>query len=204
LPIGLALLLLQQQLSAQNANTIIIEGNELYKKAQFGEALKKYKSAQQKEPTNNAAQFNAGNAQYRSGKLTEAATAFEQVATTSTDKQQAAKAWYNRGVSLAKAQQLQPAIDAFKQAIKKNHTDVEARENLQKAINELKQQQQKKQQPNNNSQPPKDQQKNKNNNSKLSKDQAEQLLKTLNQEEKNLQQNLQKKKNQPTTKEKDW
>jgi len=190
--------------TAQTANSTIKEGNDLYRKQQFGEALKKYKAAQQQDSKNTTAIFNQGNAYYRSGKFSEAASAFEQSATKKTNKQQTGKAWYNKGVSLAKAQQLEPAITAFKQAIKKNPQDAEARENLQKAINELKQKQQSKQQPNNKPQDKKDKPKDPQNNSKLNKQQAEQLLRTLNQEEKNLQQNLQKKKNQPTTKDKDW
>lgn len=190
--------------TAQNANNTIKEGNDLYRKQQFGEALKKYKAAQQQDSKNTTAIFNQGNAYYRSGKWTEATAAFEQAATTITDKQLAAKAWYNKGVSLAKAQQLEQAITAFKQAVKRNPQDTAARENLQKAINELKQQQQSKQQPRNNPKDKKDKPKDPQNNSKLNKQQAEQLLRTLNQEEKNLQQNLQKKKNQAITKDKDW
>jgi len=182
---------------AQSANTLIKDGNEHYKKAQFGEALNKYKQAQQKN-NSFAATYNTGNALFKMNKFEEAAKSFDAAASLA-DKAQAAKVWYNKGVSLAKAQKIQPAIDAFKQSLRLNHKDQDARENLQKALNELKQQQQKQQQNNNPQKPPEKKEQN-----KINKQQAEQLLQSLNQEEKKLQEQLQKRKNQPITKDKDW
>jgi len=52
------------------------------------------------------------------------------------------KGLYNKGVALVNQQKLKESIDAWKNALKLDNTDADARENLQKALMQLKQQQQ--------------------------------------------------------------
>lgn len=114
-------------------------------------------------------------------------------------KEPAAKsrAGYNKGVSLTRQHKLLESIDAYKEALRLVPTDEEARQNLQKALNELKKQQQ--QQPKEDKKKDdKDKQKQKpndlpENKSKLNQKQAEQMLNALRQEEKKLQRGVQKK-----------
>jgi hypothetical protein len=126
------------------------------------------------------------------------------------------KAEYNKGVAMIKQKKLQESIDAWKSALKLDASDVDARENLEKALMELKKQQQQQQQQ---QQQKKDQQKNKKEEkkdqqqeqeprpqpSRLNKQQVEQLLKALQQKENDLQNKLnQNKIKAPNQPEKDW
>ncbi|HEU0063822.1 MAG TPA: tetratricopeptide repeat protein, partial [Flavisolibacter sp.] len=87
-------------------------------------------------------------------------------------------AYYNQGVAYTKSKELEKSIDSYKKALLFNPNDQEARENLQKALLELKQKQQQKK--NQDKQKP-----------KMNNKDAEQKLKMLEQKEKNLQQRLQ-------------
>ena len=48
------------------------------------------------------------------------------------------KAYYNKGVVLSRSKKLEESIEAYKNALRQNPDDKEARENLQKALLELK------------------------------------------------------------------
>ena len=53
-----------------------------------------------------------------------------------------AQAWYNLGNSLFKQQQLEPALEAYKEALRRNPSDTDAKHNLEVALEQLQQQQQ--------------------------------------------------------------
>jgi Ca-activated chloride channel family protein len=143
------------------------------------------------------------------GKKPEAAQkVFDGAAESAKDAPGKSRAVYNKGVTLTRQNKLQESVDAYKQSLRLVPTDEEARQNLQKALNELKkqQQQQKQQQPkqdkkSQNQQKPNEQPQNK---SKLNQKQAEQMLSALRQEEKKLQQGIQKKNNTGGANSKDW
>lgn len=120
------------------------KGNELYKKGDYTSALTEYEKALQTDQKNNTAQFNAGNALQKQQKFPDAAKSFESVLESSNDPSLQAQAGYNKGVAEVKQKQLQEAINSFKQSLRLNSTDNDARENLQKALNELKKQNDKK------------------------------------------------------------
>ena len=128
------------------------------------------------------------------------------------------KAFYNKGVALQAAKKLPECIRAYENALILNPKDEDARQNLQRALKEQNKQQQqnknpdknknqKKQQPKN--QPQNNQQKNnqpKPSPSKLSKQDAEEKLKSLLENEKQLQDKMHKIKGAPApnSPEKDW
>jgi tetratricopeptide (TPR) repeat protein len=148
---------------------------------------------------NAIALLNKGNALHKQGKFTEAATFFDAAISFANNNLIKSKAAYNKGVAEAKQKNWSNAVSAFKQALKLAPTDVDARENLQKAMNEIKKQNANKPQPNKNKpneQKPKDQ-------NKMSKEQMENELNKLRDEEKRLQKDLQKNKQQ-YNQEKDW
>ncbi len=195
---------------AQADQQMISLGNKLYKQQQFEKAAEEYRKAAALNEKNVKAQYNLGNAFYRGKKLPEAEKAFDVAATNSTVAAEKANALYNKGVSLSQQKKLKESIDTYKNSLRLAPDDTQARENLQKALNELKQQQQQKQTPQQNDQQKNDDKKNPEpqqpkNKSNLSKKQAEKLLNALQQEEKNIQKDQQKNKarnnNQP---EKDW
>ena len=207
----------------QKENELVRKGNEAYKQQKFDEAGKQYEAVLKQNNSNTTATFNLGNTQYKSGKYEEADKQYEALATGKTDRPLQAKSLYNKGVSLIKQKKIEEAINAFKQSLKAYPNDEETRENLQKAMNELRQQQQQKKkddkQDDKKKDDKKDDQKDKKEQDKqdekeqkkpqpkpkISKENAEQKLQALRQEEKKLQQKLSQKQRSNTKQpEKDW
>lgn len=197
----------------QSANPAIRKGNELYKQKDYAGSMQLYNKALTADPNNPVASYNNGNALFRSGKGEEAVAAYDKTAEETKDVSLKEKSLYNKGVALAKQQKLQESIDAWKEALKLNADDNEARENLQKAMAELKKQQEQQQKKENKEQDKKQQQqkdkqqqqpKPQEQQSKLSKQQVEQLLRAMQQKEKEIQQKLQKGNPQTSRPEKDW
>lgn len=201
---------------AQQANALIKKGNEAYKQAQFDKAAEAYQGALAKQPASEIGQYNLGNALYKGKKLDDAATAYDKVAKNTKDREFQQKAYYNEGVTLQQQQKLAECIDAYKNALRINPEDQDARFNLQRAMEQQKQQQQKQQQKQQNQpqkqkqqqkqqqQQQKQQQQQQQPQSKLSKQQAEQLLKAMDQKEKDLQEKMEKTHATPQQPEKDW
>jgi len=209
---GLAVTL---QAKAQDGNPQVRSGNRYYKKKQLDQSLQQYQSAVQKAPDNPAANYNLGNAQFRKNSFDDAAKSYDASVSHTTDRAMQEKGLYNKGVAMIKQKKLQEGIDAWKSALKLDATDADARENLEKALMELKRQQQQQQQ----QQQQKKEQKNKKEDkkdqqqqqepkpqpSRLNKQQVEQLLKALQQKENDLQNKLnQSKIKAPNQPEKDW
>jgi Ca-activated chloride channel family protein len=207
--------------SAQNGNNLVRSGNRYYKKKQLDQSLQQYQAAVKKAPDNPAANYNLGNAQFRKNDYDAAAKSYDaSVSHSPTDKEMQEKGLYNKGVAMVKQKKLQESIDAWKSALKLDASDSDARENLEKALMQLKQQQQQQQQnqqnkkkdqqkdkkdqqdkkdENKDQQPPKPQQ------SKLNKQQVEQLLKALQQRENDLQNKMNENKvKTPNQPDKDW
>lgn len=209
--------------SAQNENALIRSGNRYYKKKQMDQAQKEYQEAARQAPENSAANYNLGNSFFRKNNFDEAAKAYDASVQHSSDNAVREKGFYNRGVAQIKQQKLAESIDAWKNALKLDPTDEEARENLQKALVELKKQQsqqQKDQKDKKDKKDKKDQKDEKKDEkkdqdqkkqqpkpqpSRLNKQQVEQLLKALQQKENEAQekmnQNKVKSSSQP---DKDW
>lgn len=195
--------------NCQKEKPLVMKGNELYKRQQYDKAAEQYQKAADLNEKNPQAIYNLGNALYKSRKPEAAEKVYETAATTAKDATTKSRADYNKGVALTRQNKLQESIDAYKDALRLVPTDEEARQNLQKALNELKKQQQqqqpkqdkKKQDKEKNKQNPNDQPQNK---SKLNQKQAEQMLNSLRQEEKKLQQGVQKRNNTGGANSKDW
>jgi Ca-activated chloride channel family protein len=193
---------------AQDDQSLVAKGNELYKKQQFDKAAEQYRKAADLNTKNAIALYNLGDALYKSKKTDLAEKAFSDAANNSKDETAKSRALYNKGVTLSIQKKLLESIAAYKQALRLNSIDEEARQNLQKALNELKKQPQQNQQKQDNKKQDKqqnqkqpDQQKN---NSKLNQQQVEQMLNALRKDEKKLQQDIQKKNNIGRSNSKDW
>jgi Putative Zn-dependent protease, contains TPR repeats len=171
----------------------IRSGNELYKQQKYEQAVAEYAKALALEPGNTTARFNQANALYRAGKQVDATQSFTELSTAVSEKNLRSKIYYNKGVILSKQKNLEESIEAYKNALRQNPSDKEARENLQKALLELK----KKTPPDKDKKDKKqnkDQQQQKQPQSKLNQREAEQRLNLLAQKEKEVQQRLQKEK----------
>ena len=193
-------------LSAQQANKIIREGNLSYQKGDFQKAIQDYYQALKKDPGSNTAVYNLANALEKANQPDQAVQQYDQLIHDTRNPQLQSAAYYNKGVTLAKEKKLPDAIASFKKSLILEPDDVAARENLQKAINELKKQQQQQQQSkqsarNQQKEPSKSQPRNKNS---LSRQRVEQLLNALRDQEKELQKKLQQQKTSVVQPEKDW
>jgi tetratricopeptide (TPR) repeat protein len=193
---------------AQNnvkGNKEVSEGNKAYDKGDMKSAAAFYQKGLEINPGNEAARINLALAQ---GKLLEADKSVKNfdVALKNSKNNPTLNAMlnYDKGVSLSKAKKYEDAIRSFENSLRINPEDQNTRENLQKAINELKKQQQKQQnkqnkdnkqnqqqkQDNKQQQQKPDQQKQQQQQNQMSKQQAEQLLKALREQEKETQKKL--------------
>lgn len=178
--------------SQQNrtANEKLFSGNEFFKQGQYQQAEKKYSEALAEMPESFVAKYNLAVALFKQGKKEEATKGFTVVAEKTKDKMLASKAWYNKGVILSKQKEIEASVEAYKNALRKNPDDKEARENLQKALLELKKKKNEEKR-DNNQQKKKEQQKQQ---SQMKPKEAEQRLRLLQQKEKEVQQRVQKEK----------
>jgi Ca-activated chloride channel family protein len=216
-PAVLSLLLLigfSASAQTQKEKLAIKKGNEAYKNNDFAKALDAYGEVIQKDPENAVAQFNQGNALYKTEKKDEAIGAYDKALKKLDKPVEKSNAFYNKGVVLQNDKKLKECIDAYKNALKLEPANEDARQNLQKALQQQKQEQQQQQQ---NQPKPKDQKKQeqdkqqqkkqepKEQPSKLSRKDAEEKLKALMEQEKNLQDKLHKVNASSVSKpEKDW
>lgn len=176
----------QQNKSAEEK---IFAANELYRQGQYPEAEKKFGEALAAAPESFVAKYNLATALYKQDKKEDALKLLSDAATNAADKQLASKAWYNKGAILSRQKELEASVEAYKNALRNNPDDKEARENLQKALLELKKKRNEEKK-NDNQQKKKQQQKQQ---PKMKPKEAEQRLRLLQQKEKEVQKRIQKK-----------
>ena len=171
---------------AQNQQSFIKEGNDFFKKGQLAEAVTSYNKVTE-EPYKYTALLNKGTALYKQKKMDEALKAYNQVsASPNAANLLKSGAHCNAGVVYSNQNKIEESIEAYKKALRLNSQDNNARENLQKALSELKKSggggggETKPQQAQ----------------SKLNKSQAQQQLDRLEQKEKNTQSKVSNKKTQ--------
>ena len=203
---------------SQNAKSSIVKGNKAYKENDYNVAENAYRDALTKSADNVTANYNLGNALYKTDKTEEAVKSYDNAISKTNDNSIKQRAFYNKGVAYQKAKKLPECITAYKNALILNPNDEDARQNLQRALKQQQQQQQqqqnqkkdkKEQKQQQKEQPKPDQEKNKQpqpSPSKISKQDAEEKLKSLLENEKQLQDKLHKIKGapHPNSPEKDW
>ena len=181
---------------AQDVNGLIADGNDYYRKQQWVKAELQYKKALETSPASREAKYNLANTLLKQNRNAEAEKLLTELNNEQNDPSFRSKVNYNSGVRLTNEKKLEESIEAYKQALRLDPNDEEGRENLQKALLELK----KKQSPNQ-QQKQKQEQKPK---PKISPQQADQQLKKLEQKEKEVNQRFQKNKTGAGSQPKDW
>lgn len=235
---------------AQQPKKEVREGNKLYKEQKYKEAALQYQKAVQQQPNYIPGLFNLGNSQYKQQQFEASRKIYEGTAKTATERNEQAAAHYNIGNTYLEEKKYKEAVEAYKNALRKNPQDEQAKYNLSYALEMLKNQQggggndknknedkdkqqdqdkqdkqdenkdnkneenkenkqdqQDKQQQDQQDKKEEEQEKDKRPQpqpSKLSEQQAEQLLNALQQEEKKLQDKLKQGKAVPVKVEKDW
>jgi Ca-activated chloride channel family protein len=192
-------------LHAQAGRGKVRDGNKLYKELKFDAALNKYQDAQLDDPGSSLIRYNVGDATYMKKDYQKAQESFQKTL-KSSDALLQSKTHYNIGNTLYRLNKLPESILEYQQALKLNPNDQDAKYNLEYVRNKLKQnskpqqqnqqnQQQQNQQNQNDQkkQDPKQQEKQKQEQQQnpkeqkkeMSKEQAEQILKALNEKQKN-------------------
>ncbi len=200
-------------------------GNKLYNDSLFIKAEVDYRKALEINPKSTDAMFNLGNALLMQQKAKEAMEQYESVSKIEKDKSKLAQIYHNMGVILQSSKQYPQCIEAYKESLRNNPKDDETRYNLalaQKLLKDQQQQQQNQdqqqqqqeqqqdQQEQNKDQQEQDQkdqqqQQQQNNKNEMSKENAQQLLNAVMQDEKNVQDKVKKQiQIQGKKLEKDW
>lgn len=138
--------------NAQNERKYIRRGNSAYNKAvidsvtvdstKYADAENYYRKALEEDPNNWDASYNLANALFRQGKLEDAARQYQAVAQRNIDsKTKRANAYHNLGNCMLMGNNLQAAIEAYKESLRNDPTNLETKYNLAWAQNKLKEQQ---------------------------------------------------------------
>ena len=208
-----------------SARRHVKQGNKLFQKRDFSEAETSYRKALEKNKENPQALYNLGNALLAQGQDTTAIKFFEQAAKVEKNPLRQSQSFHNLGTILQGRRMFGEAIEQYKQALRLNPNDDDARYNLvlckhqlenqpnnqqqgdnknqdgqkEKQEQEQQQQQQQKQQQ-------QEQQKQQEQKPEMSKENAEQLLNAAMQQEKQTQKRMKEAQKQPQRRqvEKNW
>ncbi|MBL0234318.1 MAG: tetratricopeptide repeat protein [Chitinophagaceae bacterium] len=192
---------------SQSGNDLLIrDGNEFYKKQEYPKAANQYQKALQSDPKDLKASFNLANTYYRQDQKVEAAKLFSGLLPDVKEHDLKNRIYYNKGVILSDQKNLEESIEAYKNALRQDPSDREARENLQKALLELKRKPPPQPKEEKKDKKKQQQQQQKQPQSKLNQKETEQRLKLLQQKEKQVQERIQKEKNKGIggSNNKDW
>lgn len=228
--IGIFLLLMSvtSVYAQKEERDLIRKGNRQYKDSVYVDAEVNYRKALEVTPQSTVSMFNLGNTLMQQNKLQEAMQQFSSASKVEKDKDNLAQIFHNMGVIFHSQKDYAKAVEAYKESLRNNPKDDETRYNLALAQKMLKDQQQnqqnKNQQDQNQNQDQKqqeqkqnqqDQQKQNQNQqqqpqqqdrNQMSKENAEQLLNSVIQDEKDVQDKVKKQQQaiQGRQLEKDW
>lgn len=141
----LSVLTFSLALSAQTERKITRTGNTQYESGNFVDAEINYKKALEQNANLLEAQFNLGDALAKQDRFEEALAAFDLVSSTSDDKELKANAFHNKGNVQLQQQDLEGAIESYKEALRTNPKDPQTRYNYAYAKKQLEQQQEQEQ-----------------------------------------------------------
>lgn len=214
--IGMVLLLFMAvSVSAQKAERDFIrKGNRFFKDSVYVDAEVNYRKALEANPQSTVSMFNLGNTLTQQNKLQEAMEQYVGATKVEKGKSNLAQIYHNMGVIFHSQKDYAKAVEAYKQSLRNNPKDDETRYNLALAQKMLKDQQQD-QQNQNQDQNKQDQQKEQDKkdqnkqdqkqnqdqqqksqpekkDNEMSKENAEQLLNSVMQDEKDVQDKVKK------------
>lgn len=199
----LSVLLTSLALSGQNPGKHIRKGNDLYEKQEFNKAETNYLKALESDSTDVRALFNRADALYQQDNYMEAGQLFEKLTKKPLSEKDQASVWHNLGNSFLESKKYKEAVEAYRQALRKNPSDMDTKYNLTYAMEKLKEQQKKQQNKKKNQNQDKENKDNKDKKDKQ-KDQDKKEQQKKNQDKQKQNQNQdQKKKEQQKNQKKD-
>jgi Ca-activated chloride channel family protein len=122
------------------------DGNEAYNDRNYEGALAAYQQAQSRSPELAIPHYNAANVHYRTQGYDQAQLELEQTLVKDNSGNLTQNGFYNLGNTFFRSQQFEQAIDAYKEVLRLNPDDLEAKYNLELALQQLQQQQEQDQQ----------------------------------------------------------
>ncbi|MFI5187172.1 MAG: tetratricopeptide repeat protein [Chitinophagales bacterium] len=200
--VSICLLIISNEVLFAQENETIQKGNDYYRQEQYDKAAGEYQKVLQTSPENKIAKFNLANALIRQNKTDDADKLLAELNVKENSNDLRSMATYNKGVMFSQQKKLEESIELYEETLRLNPNDQQARENLQKALLELK----KKNPPKKpDEKKKKDQQQKQQPKPKISPREAQQQLKLLEQKEKEVQERLQKNNSKTgSSQPKDW
>ncbi|MGF1670998.1 MAG: tetratricopeptide repeat protein [Balneolaceae bacterium] len=122
------------------------KANEAYRQGDYAAAVELYKKAIDNDPENPRLHFNLGNAFAKLGNNEEAAKAFERFKDLTDDLAEKSKADYNIGNLFSNEEQFDEALAQYREALKKNPDDPDAKFNYELALQKKQEQEDQQQQ----------------------------------------------------------
>ena len=119
-------------------------GNDHFDESAYDDAIAEYQLAQVDEPDLAEPYYNAANAYNRQSQI-EAALAQTEQALKTANPELAAQAWYNLGNAFFDAEQWPQAVEAYKESLRLQPGDLDAKHNLELALQKLQEQEQQEQ-----------------------------------------------------------
>ncbi|MCF0165365.1 MAG: tetratricopeptide repeat protein [Bacteroidales bacterium] len=139
--VALFLIFMSVSLFAQTDRSEVRAGNRKFKKGEFSEAEIDYKKALLKDSLSTAAAYNLANTYYRMDNFQEADRYYASCKDSLAKSEYGADNFYNSGNSYLKQRKFAEAVDAFKDALRRNPGDMDAKSNLAYAQKMLENQQ---------------------------------------------------------------
>ncbi len=131
---------------AQSVHKFLRKGDGAYREGDYKGAEENYRKSLEMQP-NAKGSFNLGNAIFKQQRYTDAIKQYDEIIAKSNDNTLKANSLYNKGNAQFWNREYEKAVESFKQSLRLNPNDENAKKNLAKAKRQL-QEQQKQQQKN--------------------------------------------------------
>ncbi len=197
--------------SAQNERRFIRNGTDHYDNEEYVESEVEFRKALEKAPNSFEGRFNLGDALFKQEKIDEAIQQFQSLTNSTDDKEKLSDIYHNIGNGFFAKKELEKSIEAYKEALRNDPDDDETRYNLivaqklrdkqkekeqkqKKDQEKQKQEQKKQQQKQQQQQKQKQQQQQPKQQQGMSKEDAERILRSIDENEKEIQKRIRKSK----------
>lgn len=122
------------------------KANEAFRNGDYERAVELYQQAIDQNPDDARLHFNLGNALSELGRGEEALEAYSRYQSLTENREQQSLADYNAGRTLINNEQYEEAAEYFREALKKNPDDADARYNYELAVKQQQEQEEQQQQ----------------------------------------------------------
>ncbi len=131
---------------AQTDRSHIRQGNGKFEDGRYQDAEIDYRKALEEDPQSFRADYNLGNALYKQKQYDAAALKYAALTKNEKDRQNLDRYFYNLGNAYYENKKYQESVEAYKNALRKNPRDMDAKHNLQLAMRKLEEMKQQEQQ----------------------------------------------------------